>query len=67
MPDKITELQAKAYRILCQIDQLQLILRQTNQQIAELSKQPVKEDKPEVNDDKDNGTNKLHHNRRRIK
>jgi hypothetical protein len=55
MPDKITELQAKAYRILCQIDQLQLILRQTNQQIAELSKQPVKEDKPEVNDDKDNG------------
>jgi len=45
--DKITELQAKAYRILCQIDQLQLILRQTNQQIAELSKQPVKEDKPD--------------------
>jgi hypothetical protein len=51
MPDKITELQAKAYRVLCQIDQLQLILRQTNQQIAELSKQPVKEDKT---DDTDN-------------
>ena len=55
MSDQITELQAKAYRILCQIDQLQLILRQTNQQIAELSKQlpkEVKEDKPDGNDGK---------------
>jgi len=57
MSDQITELQAKAYRILCQIDQLQSILRQTNQQIAELANKPVKEIPKEVKEDKPDGNN----------